>query len=95
MLWKLDPTWLMMAVASVTVMGFFFGSIMDAIMADDGFGPFGNMILITVGFFASIFVANVHGISMGNLTFAMGTGLSGAFLTLAALALVKAGLARM
>lgn len=95
MLWKLDPTWLMMAVASVTVMGFFFGSIMDAIMADDGFGPFGNMILITIGFFASIFVANVHGISMGNLTFAMGTGLSGAFLTLAALALVKAGLARM
>lgn len=95
MLWKLDPTWLMMAVASVTVMGFFFGSIMDAIMADDGFGPFGNMILITVGFFASIFVANVHGISMGNLTFAMGTGLSGAFLTLATLALVKAGLARM
>lgn len=95
MLWKLDPTWLMMALASVTVMGFFFGSIMDAIMADDGFGPFGNMILITVGFFASIFVANVHGISMGNLTFAMGTGLSGAFLTLAALALIKAGLARM
>ncbi len=95
MLWKLDPTWLMMAVASVTVMAFFFGSIMDAIMADDGFGPFGNMILITVGFFASIFVANAHGISMGTLTFATATGLSGAFLTLAALALVKAGLARM
>jgi hypothetical protein len=50
-----------------------------AIMADDGFGPFGNMILITVGFFASIFVANVHGISMGSLTFATAIGLSGRF----------------
>jgi hypothetical protein len=85
----------MMAVACVAVMALFFGTIMDAIMADDGFGPVGNMLLITVGFFASILVANLNGIAMGNLTFAMATGLSGAFLTLVALALIKACLARL
>lgn len=95
MIWKLDPAWLMMAVASVAVLSFFLGSVMDAIMSDDGFGPFGNMILIAVGFFAAIFVANVHGVAMGNLTFAVTTGLSGAFLTLSVLALIKAALARI
>ncbi len=95
MIWKLDPAWLMMAVASVAVLSFFFGSIMDAIMSDDGFGPFGNMILIAIGFFAAIFVANVYGVAMRNLTFAMATGLSGAFLTLSVLALIKAALARI
>lgn len=95
MIWKLDPAWLMMAFASVTVLAFFFGSIMNAVMAEDGFGSFGNMLLITAGFFAAIFVANVHGIRMGNLSFAVATGMTGAFITLAALALIKAALARL
>jgi hypothetical protein len=95
MLWKLDTAWLMMAVASVTVMSFLFGLIMDAIMADDGFGPFGNMLLITGGFFAAVLIANVHGIRMTSLGFAVVTGMAGAFVTLAALALFKAALARL
>jgi hypothetical protein len=94
MLWNLDPAWLMMAVALVTVLSFFFGSIMDAIMHDDGFGPVGNMAVITVGFFAAIFLANCNGIPMRSLTLAMATGLGGAFLILAMLAFLKAGLAR-
>ncbi|HET9535447.1 MAG: hypothetical protein ABWY13_13395 [Mesorhizobium sp.] len=95
MLWKLDPAWLMMAAALVTVLSFFFGSIMDAIMHEDGFGPVGNMAVIAAGFFAAILLVNYNGFAMPNLTVAMGTGLSGAFLILAALALLKAGLARL
>ena len=49
MIWNLDSGWLMMAVAGVTVMAFFFGSALDAIMRDDGFGPTGNMLLFTIG----------------------------------------------
>ena len=94
MLWNMDPAWLMMAVAFVTVLSFFFGSIMDAIMLDDGFGPVGNTAVITVGFFAAIFLLNCKGIVMPNLTFAMATGLGGAFIILAVLAMLKAGLAR-
>jgi hypothetical protein len=94
MLWNLDPAWLMMSVALVAVLSFFFGSIMDAIMRDDGFGPVGNMAVITIGFFTAIFAANWNGIAMPNLTLAMATGLAGAFFILAALAALKAGLAR-
>jgi hypothetical protein len=95
MLWNLDPAWLMMAVAFVAIISVFFGALMDAIMRDDGFGPVGNMVLITASFFVSILLANYSGIAMVNLTFAAATGLSGAFVTLAVLALIKAGLARI
>jgi energy-converting hydrogenase Eha subunit C len=83
----------MMAVALVAVISVFFGAIMDAIMRDDGFGPVGNMMLITAGFFASILLADYSGIAMAGLTLAAVAGLSGAFVTLAVLALFKAGLA--
>ena len=90
MLWNLDPGWLIMAVAFVAVISVFFGAIMDAIMREDGFEPVGNMVLITAGFFASILVANYNGIAMVSLTLSAVTGLSGAFVTLAVLALLKA-----
>ena len=54
MIWNLDPAWLMMAVAFVMVLAMFFGAALDVIMGDDGFGPIGNMLLFTVGFFAAI-----------------------------------------
>ena len=92
MIWSLDSGWLMMAVATVAVMAFFFGSALDAIMRDDGFGPTGNMILFTVGFFAAVIIANNYGISLRDLKLAVGWGLGGAFCLVSALALVKAGL---
>ncbi|MEP9373023.1 hypothetical protein [Mesorhizobium sp. KR1-2] len=95
MLWNLEPGWLMMAVASVAVIALFFGTALDAIMDDDGFGPVGNMVLFTAGFFAAILAANCRGIAMRDLTFAMATGLAGAFVTIGMLALVKAGMARL
>ena len=42
MIWNLDSGWLMMTVATVGVLAFFFGSALDAIMREDGFGPTGN-----------------------------------------------------
>jgi uncharacterized membrane protein YeaQ/YmgE (transglycosylase-associated protein family) len=95
MLWNLEPGWLMMAVAAVTVMALFFGAALHAIMRDDGFGPIGNMIIFTAGFFAAIFLANSWGISLRDLTQAMAIGLSGAFIITAVLALLKAGISRI
>lgn len=95
MLWNLDSAWLMMAIAFVAVVAFFFGTILDAVMKDDGFGPFGNMIVIAAGFFLGILAINYHGIRLHDLTQAMSVGLSGAFASIAALALLKAGLARL
>ena len=95
MIWNLDAAWLMMAVASVAVMGFFFGAALHAVMGDDGFGPMGNTALFTFGFFGAILAANDYGISLRHLDLAVAVGLGGAFLLIAALALTKAGMARL
>lgn len=94
MIWNLDPAWLMMAVAFVMVLALFFGAALDVIMHEDGFGPIGNMVLFTVGFFAAIVLANYSGINLKDLKLAMATGLIGAFVSIAFLAMVKAGIAR-
>jgi hypothetical protein len=94
MLMRLDLAWLMMAVALVTVICFFFGSLLDTIMREDGFGPLGNTALLVVGFFGGILLLNIGGIRVPNLGVATATGLTGSFLLLSILALVKAGLAR-
>lgn len=95
MLWNLDPGWLMMAVAFVAVMSFFFGAALDAIMKDDGFGPTGNMLLFTAGFFGAVLVANSYGITLRDLNLAVAWGLGGAFVFISVLALVKAGISRL
>jgi uncharacterized membrane protein YeaQ/YmgE (transglycosylase-associated protein family) len=94
MLWNLEASWLMMAVASVIVMALFFGSALHAIMREDGFGPIGNMVLFTAGFFIAIVAANSWGINLRDLTRAVATGLSGAFVVIAVLAILKGLLAR-
>lgn len=95
MIWNLDPGWLMMAVASVAVLSLFFGSALDAIMREDGFGPLGNMILFTFGFFMAVIIANTWGINLRDLKLAVAWGLGGAFTTVSLLALLKAGIARI
>lgn len=94
MLWNLEPGWLMMAIAFVAVMAFFFGAALDAIMKDDGFGPTGNMLLFTVGFFVAVMAANAYGITLRDMKLAVGWGLGGAFALISVLAVVKAGIAR-
>lgn len=94
MLWNLDPGWLMMAIAFVAVMAFFFGAALDAIMKEDGFGPTGNMLLFTLGFFGAVLAANSYGITLRDLNLAVAWGLGGAFVFISLLALVKAGIAR-
>ena len=95
MIWNLDSGWLMMTVAGVMVMAFFFGTALDAIMKEDGFGPTGNMVLFTLGFFLAIIVANGNGINLRDLTQAMAYGLGGAFLLVSGLALLRAGVTRL
>jgi uncharacterized membrane protein YeaQ/YmgE (transglycosylase-associated protein family) len=89
MLWNLEPSWLMMAAASVIVMALFFGSALHAIMRDDGFGPIGNMVLFTAGFFIAVVAADSWGVDLRDLTRAMAAGLGGAFVTIAVLAVLK------
>ena len=92
MIWNLDSGWLMMAIATVLVLAYFFGSALNAIMREDGFGPTGNTLLFAAGFLGAIFLANTYGVSLRDLKLAVGWGLGGAFALVSTLALVKAGL---
>lgn len=95
MLWNLDFSWLMMAVAIVAMLSYMFGLALDGVMGSDGFGPLGNTVIVTAGFFLGIFAANSYGITLRDLTLAIGAGLGGAFLSLGLLAGCKAGLNRL
>lgn len=95
MLWNLDFGWIMMAVTVVAMLSFLFGLALDGVMGSDGFGALGNMLIVTAGFFLAIFAANSYGVPLRDITWATATGLGGAFLCLAILALCKAGLNRL
>ncbi|CDX34094.1 conserved membrane hypothetical protein [Mesorhizobium sp. ORS 3359] len=91
----LDTTWLLFAFLIIAGFGFFFGTALDAIMKESGFGPTGNTLLFIFGFFAAIVIAHKHGTSLSDLRLAVACGLGGAFVFISALALIKAGMARL
>lgn len=95
MLWNLDASWLMMAVAVVVVLSFFLGSAIDALVHDDGFGSFGNSLIIAGGFFLTILAANHQGYNLHELHRAIMVGLAGAFVCLGSLTLFKALVVRL
>lgn len=90
MLATLGIGWLVMAVAVVGILSFILGMALDKLMGGDGFGPVGNMIVVTGGFFLSIFGANLYGYHFHDLKIAVATGLVGAFVLLGVLSLLKA-----
>ena len=95
MIWNLETGWLMMTIATVAAFAFFFGSALDAIMREDGFGPMGNMVLFTFGFFGAVLAANHYGINLRDLKLAVAWGLGGAFATVSVLAAFKAVVQRI
>lgn len=94
MLLNLGPGWLLMAVVVVGILSFILAMALNAIIGEDGFGANGNAIIITVGFFLAIFVANNLGYRLADLRLAIATGLTGAFVCLTVLIALKAVLSR-
>jgi hypothetical protein len=94
MLWNIDSSSLAIGLTVVAALAFFFGSVLDAIMKENGFGPTGNALLFTAGFIGAVYVANRHGVGLRDLRLTVACGLGGAFAFFSALALLKAGLAR-
>jgi hypothetical protein len=84
--------WLVMAFAGAGVFAFMFGSALDGLTGADGFGAFGNMVVLLLGFFGGIYGANEFGYSFDTLMIACGVGLAGAFVSFSTFALIKAGL---
>ncbi len=95
MIWNLDASWLLMAIAVVSMLSFFLGMALDGMMAKDSFGPTGNAAVITAGFFLGIFVANSYGIYLNDLKLAVVVGICSAFVAVLVLLLGKAIVARL
>jgi hypothetical protein len=95
MLMKLDGFWLMMAVGTVAVLAFFFGSALDALVRDDGFGSSGNAVILTGGFFGAILAANHQGYQLREMHSAVLVGVVGAMALLTLLVLIKALISRL
>lgn len=90
----LEPGFLI-ALCAVAVISVVFGSILNAILQEDGFGPVGNALILLVGFYISVVVAKSQGLPMRDITLAMATGLGGGFACFALLALLKGGITRL
>lgn len=95
MLWNLGFGWLLLAVAIVGILSFIIALALNAVMGEDGFGAIGNAVVITAGFFLTVFAANNFGYRLSDMTMAVAVGLSGAFACLSVLAVLKAGLGRL
>lgn len=79
MIWNVDTSWLLMAIATVWALGYMMSLMLESSLGGEGFGPFANATLITAGFFLGITAANYQGISISGLKYALMIGLAGSF----------------
>lgn len=89
MIWNLSGGWLFIVIAVVAMFSYILGYFVDKIMISDGFGPFGNMVVIGSGFVGAIYVYNIYGHVVSDAREGAVVGLVGAFITLAAAAIAR------
>lgn len=78
----------------VAAIAFLSGTVLDAVLKENGFGPTGNALLVSAGFLTAVYLASRQGVVLSDLKLVAAYGLGGGFTLFAALALLKAGLAR-
>ena len=94
MIWNLSVWWIFMAVSVVTILSFILSMGLSVIIGRDGVGPTPMTVILTGGFFGSIYLLNLYGVRLSDLQEASFAGLAGAFLSLMMLLVVKSILNR-
>jgi uncharacterized membrane protein YeaQ/YmgE (transglycosylase-associated protein family) len=94
MLTDLDTTTLMIAALAVGAAGFFGGLAMDGVLQEDGFGVFGNMLVLIAGSLIGVYLGAAVRLPLDTMTADAVRGVCGAFISLTALAVVKSLLRR-
>jgi hypothetical protein len=89
MLSSVTGIWLVLGIATMGMLAFLIGNAIDRLINENGFGPVGNAIVITAGFFLSIYLANRHGIRFRGLEVACYFGIISAMGTLLTLTIIK------
>ncbi|MCR9121613.1 MAG: hypothetical protein NXH91_05025 [Phyllobacteriaceae bacterium] len=94
MLMNLDATALMIVALMIGAAGFFGGLAMNGVLQEDGFGVLGNMLVLIAGAMIGVhFGAAIH-LPLDSVTADAVRAVTGAFLSLTALALIKNMLGR-
>lgn len=68
---------------------FFVGNAMNAVLGEQGFGVFGNMIVLSVGFFAGLFVVDLVPFGRIPAVMVIPAAISAAFMILFLLVVLK------
>ena len=89
MIWDVDLGWLSMAVAAVAAFAYMLSLMLESSLGSETMGPFLNAALITAGFFLGITAVNYQGIAVSELKMALIFGLSGAFVLLFSVLLLR------
>lgn len=95
MLSHIDITTLTVALIALMAVALVFGTVLNAIVRENGFGPVGNAVLFAAGFVGTTYLAGSYGIAPADFRLMVAWGLGGAFLLFSVLALAKAGLGRL
>jgi hypothetical protein len=85
----LNTDTLIFVIALITVCCFFLGHAMDNILADEGYGPYGNMAVMWAGFIAGLYAMNHLGFNMRDFKLAAFGGLIGSFSLLGLCVLIR------
>lgn len=89
MLGKLEPTILMLAIASVGMLSFFIGNAVHHLVKDDAYGVVGNTAIIFTGFLVTIEYGDRVGLIFRNLDDLFFVGLAGSCVALIVLSMFK------
>ena len=95
MLWNLGTQWLVLAATTVAIVAFIVATVLDALLGEEGFGATGDAAILTAGFFAGVYGANLLGYRLEDVKLAIATGLGGSFLLLSLLVAIKAAMRRL
>ncbi len=95
MFFALDTSTQLFLFTTVALASFFLANAMDGVLGPDGFGVIGNQVIIIAGFYLGIWFGRHYGFFSTNIKIAVICGLTGAFVTMCLLCILKALLNRL
>ena len=80
---------------SILLCSFFLANAMHGVLGQDGFGVIGNLIVIATGFYIGLWLGRYYGLSIRIFEIGVLAGLTGSFMSLLSLSVMKALLNRL
>jgi uncharacterized membrane protein YeaQ/YmgE (transglycosylase-associated protein family) len=94
MFFAMDTQTQLFLFSTIVLGSFFLANAMHGVLGPDGFGIFGNMIVIVAGFVIGLWLGRYYGFSIRDFEIGVIAGLVGSFLSLLTLSVTKALLNR-